>query len=33
MSFSLQLYKGRDDQKARVYDKVCSYCLTEYNWY
>ena len=26
------LYKGRVDQKARVYDKVGSYCLTEYGW-
>jgi len=24
--------KGRVDQKVRVYDKVCSYCLTEYGW-
>ena len=26
------LYKGRVNQKARVYDKVGSYCLTEYGW-
>jgi len=24
------LYRGKVDQKARVYDKVGSYCLTEY---
>jgi len=26
------LYKGKVDQKARVYDKVGSYCLTEFGW-
>ena len=26
------LYKGRVDQKARAYDKIGSYCLTEYGW-
>jgi len=26
------LYRGKVDQKARVYDKVGSYCLTEFGW-